>query len=96
MVDPQEIHEFLHNATHINASIRQQLALDPENHQTCVATIPEKEIITYQEAGSRFKILQSFEEDDLVLLFKDDVVIDGDLNDQWIDNCLKVLNRSIH
>lgn len=91
MVEPQEIQEFLQNATHINASIRQQLALDQENQPAWVATIPEKEIITYKEAGSRFKIFHSFEEDYLVLLFKGDVVIDGDLNDQWIDDCLKGL-----
>ena len=96
MVEPQEIQEFLQNATHINAYIRQQLALDQENQPARVATIPEKEIITYKEVGSRFKIFHSFEEDYLVLLFKGDVVIDGDLNDQWIDDCLKGLNRSIH
>jgi len=85
----EDAKQWLQTAASIHKSIQKQLALDQENHHLFVETQPEKEIITFKEAGERYSISQYYELDDKVLLLKGDLHIKGDLNREWITNCLK-------
>ncbi|HEU4497564.1 MAG TPA: hypothetical protein VFR70_10975 [Flavobacterium sp.] len=85
--------DFYQKAARINERIRQQIALKASSGKTWQDILPDREMITMDEAVERFSVLNHYWESKYpVLLLNGDVCVAGNLDGAWVERQLESMD----